>query len=297
MASQPVWQPNYVDLGDDRTFRFGAECVVCHARYETPLTRLPTGPDAELDDAPGPEEVQARKRAAFVAFAAAYYELGITCPQCQHVACPECWDADHGLCGACVTGSGLLRSPHRGLPVHGPLADGRLRRTEPGDYSDPGNPPWLQALLQTHGPAPQPLARELIVPEQVVTRGAASVAGPAPALGLASAGAESAPASDGALHAARSAEWRKRQYMPRIPTGRLPAGMPAARTVPARAGWLKRALATLLAVAVLVLVAAIVAAGVSLQVNDALRVWTHVDVRALLEMLAHALARLGALFR
>src|SRR5262249_20701079 len=39
-------------------------------------------------------------------------------------------------------------SPYRGEPVAGPLADGFLRRTEPGRYAEAGRPVWLKELLR-----------------------------------------------------------------------------------------------------------------------------------------------------
>lgn len=140
------WQTNYTDLGDDRTIHFAGECVICGARYATPPVRLRSGKDA---DSISPEDFGREKYAAFTLFDAAFRELAHPCPRCGHVGCPDCWDGDHTLCGACVAEARLDRSPHQGLLTRGPLADGRLERIEPGRYSDPTRPAWLSALLAT----------------------------------------------------------------------------------------------------------------------------------------------------
>lgn len=147
MDAPRAWQPNYTDLGDDRTMRFAGRCVVCDARYASPLVRLPSGRD--VAGALTPEIFQEERQAAFDAFDAAFRELGIACPRCKRTGCPDCWDGDHKLCGSCVAELGLDRSPHHGLLTVGPLADGRLERLEPGRYSEPARPAWLRSLIDT----------------------------------------------------------------------------------------------------------------------------------------------------
>jgi hypothetical protein len=147
MALDPMWQSNYVDLSDERTIRFGGWCIVCGARYVAPDEPL----DSALPHSPPPGSAAARaieeaKFRAFVEFDAAFREMTVECYQCEHLACPDCWDEDNRMCGACVQTHGLPRSPQRGLRA-GPLADGRLRRMEPGQYSDASRPGWLNQLL------------------------------------------------------------------------------------------------------------------------------------------------------
>lgn len=160
MAAEPTWQPNYVDLSDDRTFRLGGQCLVCGARYESPVARL------DLDPAFGfamrgalEQELGELKFRTFADFDAAYKEITYDCPRCGRHACVDCWDTDHGMCGACVASFGLKRSPHRGVAGEGPLADGRLRCVEHGQFSDAAQPSWLDALLsadpQQSGDLPQ----------------------------------------------------------------------------------------------------------------------------------------------
>ena len=149
MAEEPVWQPNYTDMSDDRSVRFGAECVVCHARYASapqPLevTLLP----GEEPDAAARKAIDDQKYDHFRDFDAAFRSIVIFCYRCGRPACPDCWDVDKQMCGACVADRGLVRSPHRGEPVAGPLADGFLRRIEPGRYAEAGRPVWLKELLR-----------------------------------------------------------------------------------------------------------------------------------------------------
>lgn len=148
MGPEPSWQPNYVDLSDDRTVRLGGQCLICGARYESPVARL------DLDPAFGfamqgsfEQELAELKYRTFAEFDAAYHEVSFDCPQCRRCACVDCWDADHRMCGACVAASGLRRSPHRGIAADGPLADGRLRCVEHGQFADAAQPSWLDALL------------------------------------------------------------------------------------------------------------------------------------------------------
>lgn len=138
---------NYTDLGDDRTIRFAGSCLICDARYATPAVRLPSGKDAA--PALSPDVFQEERAEAYTLFDAAFRELGIPCPRCGRIGCPDCWDVDHHMCGACVAELGRDRSPHLGPSPRGPLADGRLERIEPGLYSDPARPTWLRELLDT----------------------------------------------------------------------------------------------------------------------------------------------------
>lgn len=149
MAEGAVWQPNYVDLSDDRTVRFGADCVVCGARYVTvPVSLIAPLP---LDGEPDPATAQAideQKYQFFNEFDSAFRSITIACFRCGQPACPDCWDVDKQMCGSCVAERNLIRSPHRGEPVDGPLAQGFLRRIEPGRYSEVGRPTWLKELLR-----------------------------------------------------------------------------------------------------------------------------------------------------
>lgn len=154
MGPEPTWQPNYVDLSDDRSVRLGGQCLICSARFESPLVRM------DLDPAFGfamqgsfEQELAEVKYRTFVDFDTAYREISFDCPKCGRRACVDCWDADHRMCGACVAASGLKRSPYRGVTVDGPLADGRLRCVEHGQFADAAQPSWLDALLSAE---PQP---------------------------------------------------------------------------------------------------------------------------------------------
>lgn len=146
LEHQTPWQPNYTDLGDDRTIRFAAECVICGARYASIPVRLPSGRDA---DGISVDDFGQAKQTAFSIFDSAIRDLSHPCSRCHRVGCPDCWDGDHHLCGACVAETGQDRSPHAGLLTRGPLADGRLERIEPGRYSDPVRPAWLRSFLPT----------------------------------------------------------------------------------------------------------------------------------------------------
>jgi hypothetical protein len=149
MAAGPVWQSNYVDLCDDRTARFGAECVVCGARYATAPEPLVAAVPANREPDPmAARQIEEQKYRLFSEFDQAFRSITITCYRCGRPACPDCWDVDKQMCGACVAERGLVRSPHRGGPVEGPLADGFLRRLEPGRYSEVGRPTWLKELLR-----------------------------------------------------------------------------------------------------------------------------------------------------
>jgi len=147
MALEPAWQPNYVDLSDDRVVRFGARCVVCGARFVTADMQIPPGALAAPPDSPQARALDEQKYRFFVEFASAFRELAIECFRCERTACPDCWDDDNGMCGACVETHRLPRSPQRGQLMSGPLADGRLRRIEPGQFSDASRPSWLNQLL------------------------------------------------------------------------------------------------------------------------------------------------------
>jgi hypothetical protein len=170
MGAAPEWQANYVDLCDDRTLSFGAECVVCQARYVSATVALPT--TLPYEGAPGAERARAisdQKLRVFAEFDHDYRSILLACTRCGAPSCPDCWDVDRQLCGACVADVGLMRSPPLGGPAQGPLAAGTLRRSAPGRYSEVGRPAWLKELLRTQG-----------VPDE--TGGpapAAAVAGPA----------------------------------------------------------------------------------------------------------------------
>jgi hypothetical protein len=147
MALEPAWQRNYVDLSDDRVIRFGARCVVCGARFVTADMQIPPGALAAAPDSPQARALDEQKYRFFVEFDGAFRELAIECFRCERTACPDCWDDDNGMCGACVETHRLPRSPQRGQLMSGPLADGRLRRVEPGQFSDASRPGWLNQLL------------------------------------------------------------------------------------------------------------------------------------------------------
>ena len=149
MASRSEWKPSYRDLSDDRTISFGAECYVCHARYvsapQPMVSPLPVDHDPDQDLA---RAIEAQKHELFAEFERAFHSITIICFRCGNPACPDCWDVDKQMCGACVAARGLIRSPHRGEPAEGPLADGFLRRAEPGEYSEVARPHWLKDLLR-----------------------------------------------------------------------------------------------------------------------------------------------------
>lgn len=157
MAAEPVWQSNYVDLCDERSIRFGAQCVICDARYATSGESLDqllvreAIPDSELQ-----QEIKNAQRYIFTEFDSAYNGMLVRCYRCQRPACPDCWDDDNQMCGECVAARGLARSPRRGLPSSNPLSDGRLVRVEPGRHSDAQRPSWLDALIATQ-PLDEPL--------------------------------------------------------------------------------------------------------------------------------------------
>jgi ribosomal protein L37E len=154
MGAAPEWQANYVDLCDDRTLSFGAECVVCQARYVSatvPLIAAPT-----FDSPPDPNTARAigdQKLRVYVEFDNDYRSILLTCTRCGMPSCPDCWDVDRQLCGACVAEAGMMRSPPLGGPAQGPLAAGTLRRSAPGRYSEVGRPAWLKELLRAQGGA------------------------------------------------------------------------------------------------------------------------------------------------
>lgn len=176
MSVGPVWQANYADLCDDRYVRFGAECVVCHARYMT--VPVPLAVPIPADREPDPTTIQAldeQKYEMFNAFDTAFRSITILCYRCGQPACPDCWDVDKQMCGACVAERGLIRSPHRGGPGDGPLADGYLRRAEPGQYSEVARPAWLKELLRAQADPDAARAAHLTAPPL-----AAPVARPAP---------------------------------------------------------------------------------------------------------------------
>ncbi len=149
MRGGPVWQPNYVDLSDDRAVSFGAECVVCQAHYVvTPVPLVALMPMMGQLDPQTAKAIEEQKYQVFADFDQAYRSILLTCRRCGNPACPDCWDVDKQVCGACVAEGGLMRAPPRGGPAQGPLADGFLRRAEPGRFSEIGRPTWLKDLLR-----------------------------------------------------------------------------------------------------------------------------------------------------
>lgn len=145
---EPVWLPNYVDLSDGDTMRLGAECAVCGARYTTPPETIdPLLATAALPGSSLERDLAELRFQFFARFDAAFREICVTCYRCGQAACPDCWDEDNRMCGACVARRGLVRSPHHGLPVTGPLVDGRLVRVAAGQYGEAGRPRWLSQLL------------------------------------------------------------------------------------------------------------------------------------------------------
>lgn len=151
MTATPAWQPYYADLCDDHSVRFGLECPICGARYATPGVAIEVARAAmQTLNNPFPPAIEDVKLAAFAEFDVSVRELLIECFRCQRQACPGCWDHDNRMCGECVLGRGLTRSPGRGFGGFAPLSDGRLERLSPGRFSDAEQPPWLKQLLATH---------------------------------------------------------------------------------------------------------------------------------------------------
>lgn len=148
MALEPTWQPNYIDLSDDRTVRLGAQCLICGARYESAPARINMDPAFGFAmQGPIEQQLSDLKYRAFSEFDAAYREIVVSCPRCGRGACADCWDGDHQMCGACVAAANLRRSTQRGRAADSPLADGRLRCVEHGEFADAAQPSWLDALL------------------------------------------------------------------------------------------------------------------------------------------------------
>lgn len=146
--AEPTWLPNYVDLSDGETMRLGAECAICGARYTTPVEQLdPLLLAAALPGSSLERDLSELRFAFFRRFDAAFKDICVTCYRCGRAACPDCWDEDNRMCGECVASRGLVRSPQHGLPVTGPLVDGRLERVTPGKYGEAGRPDWLSQLL------------------------------------------------------------------------------------------------------------------------------------------------------
>jgi hypothetical protein len=147
--SGATWQPNYEDLSEPGTMCLGARCVICGARYMTPIETLdPQLVALALPGSPMQQEIADLRYRFFEEFDAAYREISINCFRCGRTACPDCWDEDHRMCGECVVSRGLTRSPHRGRASKGPLGDGRLQRSAAGRYSEVGRPGWLNHLLE-----------------------------------------------------------------------------------------------------------------------------------------------------
>lgn len=146
--SEPVWQANYVDLSDANTMRLGAECPICGARYTTPPETIdPLLTTAALPGSSLEHDLSELRFQFFRRFDVAFRDICVTCYRCGRSACPDCWDEDNRMCGDCVAQRGLVHSPRHGLPVTGPLVDGRLERVTAGKYGDAGRPPWLSQLL------------------------------------------------------------------------------------------------------------------------------------------------------
>lgn len=146
--SEPTWQPNYIDLSEGDSIRLGAQCVICGARYVTPPQLIdPMLITAAMPGSPLERDLSELRFQLFKNFDVAFRDICITCYRCGRTACPDCWDEDNRMCGACVASRGLVRSPHHGLPVTGPLVDGRLEQVAKGQFSDAGHPQWLSQLL------------------------------------------------------------------------------------------------------------------------------------------------------
>jgi hypothetical protein len=147
MALEPMWQSNYVDLSDEATIRFGVWCTACGARYVSADEVLdPALPVLAPPGSAATRAIEEAKYRVFVEFDAAFREIAIHCYRCERSVCPDCWDEDNSMCGACVKAQGLPRSPHRGVYA-APLTDGRLRCIEPGQYAEVSRPGWLDALV------------------------------------------------------------------------------------------------------------------------------------------------------
>jgi hypothetical protein len=173
MEVGPVWQPNYVDLSDDRVLRFGGECVVCGAHYVTsPEPLVAAIPPGREPDPATAQQIEEQKFELFNDFDAAFKSIAILCYSCGRVACPDCWDQDKQMCGACVVERGMPRSPYHGGPVDGPLADGFLRRAEPGRYAEIGRPDWLKQLLRAQSDPDAARAARLTAPPKQPRPGA-----------------------------------------------------------------------------------------------------------------------------
>lgn len=275
-AARAAWQPNYVDLGDERTVKFGGQCVVCGARYATPGEELSmTLPGSVETGPPRPSEIDEIRYARFVAFDEAFRGLGTVCPRCHRTTCPDCWDQDAGLCGACVAEQGLARSPGQGAPISGPLADGRLARVEPGRYSAASRPPWLSELLGGQALDGQALDSQAAPGTMRDTAPPTRPPPMDPAVGRPTLDVR----DDDGGHA-----------------GRRAGGAPGrtGTTVPRAVHLLERLLGALLVVGLPLLFALIVAAEVSPQADAAIRQVIHVDVRQLVGSVVDALARLRA---
>src|SRR5260221_10731570 len=147
MPVEPAWAANSLRLRGVRGVGLRSRCVVCGARFVTADMQIPPGALAAPPDSPQARALDEQKYRFFVELASAFRELAIECFRCERTACPDCWDDDNGMCGACVETHRLPRSPQRGQLMSGPLADGRLRRIEPGQFSDASRPGWLNQLL------------------------------------------------------------------------------------------------------------------------------------------------------
>ena len=145
MAGGPGWQPRYMDLSDGKIVRFGVVCAVCSAQYASVGESVQaTGRrPARRGDAPGDEQ----KNKHFAAFAVDVRAISFPCPSCRRLACPECWDAAHGLCGACAADAGYPIAPRIRLARDNPLVTGRLVRFKLGTSVNANPPGWLNDLV------------------------------------------------------------------------------------------------------------------------------------------------------
>lgn len=285
------WQPNYTDMGDDRTIRFAGRCVVCDARYASLLMRLPSG--KVVGDAITPDVFQEAREATFAAFDAAFRELGKACPRCKRSACPDCWDGDQTLCGACVAEAGFERAPHHGLLTVGPLADGRLERIEPGRYSEPARPAWLRSLVDTKpalDPFPIAGASALDSTSPASAAPAGQLGAPRPASALSAGPASGSPPMPLASREQAAAPSRTGAGAPgsAIGVAQLPAERVAAHPA-------VRATGIILTLFVLLVVGVLVAAAVSPEFNAFVLRYVHINPRALFAQIAWLIQQVGRL--
>ena len=93
MGAAPEWQANYVDLCDDRTLSFGAECVVCQARYVSATVPLVAAPPVDgPPDATIGRAINDQKMRVFTEFDQDYRSILLSCARCGMPSCPDCWE-------------------------------------------------------------------------------------------------------------------------------------------------------------------------------------------------------------